>query len=94
MFHYRYATKGTCSSLIDFDLDENAIIRNVSFTGGCNGNLKAVSSLVEGMEVEKVVERLQGIECGFKKTSCGDQLTKGLLAGLAEYNDKKAKGEL
>ena len=74
---YTYKTSGTCSTQIDFELDGN-VIHNVRFTGGCNGNLKAVSSLVEGQTVENVVERLAGIKCGFKNTSCGDQLSKSL----------------
>ena len=75
---YTYKTSGTCSTQIDFELDGN-VIHNVRFTGGCNGNLKAVSSLVEGQTVDNVVERLAGIKCGFKNTSCGDQLSKALL---------------
>ena len=75
---YTYKTSGTCSTQIDFELDGN-VIHNVRFTGGCNGNLKAVSSLVEGQTVENVVERLAGIKCGFKNTSCGDQLSNALL---------------
>ena len=75
---YTYKTSGTCSTQIDFERDGN-VIHNVRFTGGCNGNLKAVSSLVEGQTVENVVERLAGIKCGFKNTSCGDQLSKALL---------------
>ena len=75
---YTYKTSGTCSTQIDFELDGN-VIHNVRFTGGCNGNLKAVSSLVGGQTVENVVERLAGIKCGFKNTSCGDQLSKALL---------------
>ena len=75
---YTYKTSGTCSTQIDFELDGN-VIHNVRFTGGCNGNLKAVSSLVEGQTVENVVERLAGIKCGFKNTSCGDQLSTALL---------------
>lgn len=88
MFHYRYKTKGTCSTFIDFDVDEGEVIRNVAFTGGCNGNLKAVSSLVEGLKAETVVEKLQGIECGFKGTSCGDQLSKGVLEAIKAYKEQ------
>ena len=75
--HHTYKTKGTCSTQIDFDI-ENSKIYNVKYTGGCNGNLKAIASLVEGQEVDNVIERLNGITCGFKKTSCGDQLAKAL----------------
>lgn len=70
---YSYKTKGTCSTQIDFDI-EGDVITNVSFTGGCNGNLKSISKLVEGMTVDFITEKLGGITCGFKNTSCGDQL--------------------
>ena len=75
--HHTYKTKRTCSTQIDFDIENNKIY-NVKYTGGCNGNLKAIASLVEGQEIEEVIERLNGITCGFKKTSCGDQLAKAL----------------
>lgn len=74
---YTYKTKGTCSSQIDFEL-ENGNIHNVSFTGGCNGNLKAIGKLVEGQNIDTVISKLKGITCGFKQTSCGDQLAKAL----------------
>jgi len=70
---YHFRTKGTCSQSIDFDLDGN-IVRNVSFSGGCNGNLKAISTLVEGMTVEEIEQKLKGNTCGFRSTSCADQL--------------------
>lgn len=79
--HYTYKTKGTCSTQIDFDIEDNKL-HNVSYIGGCNGNLKAVSSLVEGQDVENVISRLKGIKCGFKQTSCGDQLSKALEEAL------------
>ena len=72
---YIYKTKGTCSTEIELDLDGN-IVRNVKFTGGCNGNLQAIPKLVEGLTVEQVEEKIGGIKCGFKNTSCGDQLAK------------------
>lgn len=75
--HYTYKTKGTCSTQIDFDIKENKIY-NVEYTRGCNGNLKAIASLVEGQELDTVIEKLEGITCGFKNTSCGDQLAKAL----------------
>lgn len=78
--HYR--TKGTCSSFIDFDLDGD-IIHNVRFTGGCNGNLKGIGILVEGMRAQDVIDRLEGTTCGFKSTSCPDQLAKALKEALA-----------
>lgn len=74
---YSYKTKGTCSTNIDFDI-ENDRIYNVSFTGGCNGNLKAVSKLVEGEKVEDVIKKLSGIKCSFRDTSCADQFSKAL----------------
>ena len=78
---YTYTTKGTCSSQITFDLNDG-IVSNVSFVRGCNGNLKAISKLVEGMSVEEAVKRLRGICCGSKPTSCPDQLTIALEEAL------------
>lgn len=72
-----YKTQGTCSSLIEVDV-ENGIVDDVRFTGGCNGNLKGISSLVKGMPVKDVIERLEGIRCGNKATSCPDQLCQAL----------------
>lgn len=74
---YKYNTKGTCASKIEFEV-ENEIVKNVKFTGGCNGNLKAISALVEGQPKDKVIKLLKGIKCGFKDTSCGDQLARAL----------------
>lgn len=76
---YTYNTKGVCSSTITFEI-ENDIVTSVQFVGGCNGNLKGISSLVVGMKVDDVIERLNGIRCGFKSTSCPDQLAKALTA--------------
>ena len=75
--HYEYKTQNTCSRKIEFDLIDNKV-HNVSFTGGCNGNLKGISKIVEGMTVEQVKEKFTGITCGFKKTSCPDQLAKAV----------------
>ena len=72
---YIYKTKGTCSSQIELELDGN-IVRKVKFTGGCPGNLQAIPRLVEGLTVEEVEQRIAGIKCGLKNTSCGDQLAK------------------
>ncbi len=80
---YSYRTMGTCSSRIDFEL-EDGILKNVQFTGGCNGNLKGISSLVEGMKAEDVIKKLEGTKCGFKQTSCPDQLANALKAALQE----------
>ena len=74
---YTYETHGTCSRKIEFEI-ENGIVKNGRFTGGCNGNLKAVSALVEGQPKEKVIKLLKGINCGTKGTSCGDQLARAL----------------
>ena len=69
-----YKTKGTCSTQIDIEVDGD-IIKSVRFTGGCNGNLQGVSRLVEGMKAEDAIDKLRGIKCGFKPTSCPDQLS-------------------
>ena len=69
-----YKTKGTCSTQIDIEMDGD-IIKNVKFNGGCNGNLQGISKLVEGMRGEDAIARLRGIRCGFKPTSCPDQLS-------------------
>lgn len=78
---YNYRTNGTCSREISFDLEGN-IVRNVSFVGGCNGNLKAVSALVEGATVEEINQRCGGITCGMKQTSCADQLARAVREAL------------
>lgn len=72
---YTYKTKGTCSTQIKLNIDGD-VITNVSFTGGCNGNLKAIPALVNGLTVDEIEKKLSGITCGFKQTSCGDQLAK------------------
>ena len=74
---YEYKTKGTCSQKIFFDI-ENGKVKNVQFLGGCNGNLKGIGKLVEGMPVEQVISTLEGTTCGFKPTSCPDQLAQAL----------------
>lgn len=74
---YTYKTKGTCSSDIKLDV-ENGIVKEVTFWGGCNGNLQGLSRLVKGMSVEAVITRLEGIRCGGRPTSCPDQLRKAL----------------
>ena len=76
---YRYKTKNVCSSEISFDLEGNKL-HNVVFTGGCNGNLKAIGKLVEGMDADQVIALLKGNTCGPNFTSCADQLTKAILA--------------
>lgn len=76
---YQYKTKGTCSQMILFDLEDNKV-KNVSFLGGCNGNLKGIAALVEGMDIDDVISRVEGVKCGMKSTSCPDQLAKALKA--------------
>ncbi|MCD7871946.1 MAG: TIGR03905 family TSCPD domain-containing protein [Clostridiales bacterium] len=76
---YSYKTKGTCSSKIDIEIaDDGKTILNVKFTGGCNGNLKGLGAMVKGEKIEDVIKKLNGIKCGFKSTSCPDQLAKAL----------------
>lgn len=75
--HKTYKTKGTCSTTIDFDIENNKIY-NLEFTGGCNGNTKGISALVEGQDINEIKTRLKGIKCGFKQTSCPDQLARAL----------------
>ena len=76
---YEYKTSGTCSRSILFDVVDGKV-QNVQFIGGCNGNLKGIAALVEGMDVDTVIERVQGVTCGMKKTSCPDQLAQALIA--------------
>lgn len=78
-----YKPIGVCASQIDFEI-ENDIVKSVRFTGGCNGNTQGVAKLVEGMQVQDVIDRLSGIKCGFKSTSCPDQLAKALAANISK----------
>ncbi len=75
---YHYQTQGTCSQAIDFEIDANGILHNVVFYGGCNGNLQGISKLVEGMKVEDVIAKIDGISCSGGPTSCPDQLAIAL----------------
>ena len=79
--NYTYKTAGTCSSKIELELDGD-VVHNVKFTGGCDGNLKAIPALVAGLTVAEVEQKIGGIHCGFKNTSCGDQLAKACRAAL------------
>jgi len=79
---YQYKTKGTCSQMIYFDLEDNKV-KNVQFLGGCNGNLKGIAALVEGMDIDEVISRVEGLKCGMKATSCPDQLAQALKAAKA-----------
>lgn len=80
---YHYTPKGVCSRSIDFSV-EDGVITDVKFMGGCNGNLKGISALVKGMNIDDVIERLSGIKCGFKDTSCPAQLA----LALGEFKEK------
>ena len=79
MRHITYQTTGTCSKQIDIDIDDENRVQAVNFTGGCHGNLQGISQLVRGMKVDEVVKKLQGIRCGYKSTSCPDQLATALM---------------
>ena len=80
---HTYRTQGTCSQAIAFDLDDG-IVTNVQFYGGCNGNTQGVAKLVDGMKAEDIIAKLEGIQCGFKGTSCPDQLSKAIRQALME----------
>ena len=80
-----YKTQGVCSQKIDFDIEDGKV-RNVRFYGGCNGNTQGVARLVEGMDVNEAIARMEGIQCGFKGTSCPDQLAKALNQALNTKN--------
>ena len=79
---YEYKTKGTCSRTIHFSIEDGKVT-NVSFEGGCHGNLQGISALVEGMDAAEVIKRVKGIKCGMKPTSCPDQLAHALEQALA-----------
>ena len=76
---FQYKTKGTCAQMIVFDVEDNKL-KNVKFMGGCNGNLKGIGALVEGMDIDEVISRIEGTTCGMKSTSCPDQLAQALKA--------------
>lgn len=82
---FTYYPQGTCSSQIDFDLDEQNVIRDVQFIGGCHGNLQGISVLLRGMQATEAISKLRGIRCGYKNTSCPDQLANALSQAM----DKK-----
>lgn len=81
--NYTYKTKGTCSQGIEFEIVDNKI-HNVQFIGGCSGNTQGVSRLIEGMDVNEAISRIEGIRCGFRPTSCPDQLATALKQALAK----------
>lgn len=80
---YTFYPQGVCSMMIELELDDD-VITDVIFTGGCNGNLSGISRLIKGMKAQDVIERLQGTTCGFKDTSCPDQLSRALRQALDE----------
>ena len=80
--HYTYRTSGTCSTKIDFEINDGKIT-DVVFTSGCNGNLKAIGKLVDGWTADDISEKLSGNTCGFRDTSCADQLAKAVMAAKA-----------
>ena len=83
---YTYIPQGVCSTKVDFEI-EDGVVKNVSFLGGCNGNLKAISALVEGMPVDEVTKKLSGISCGKKSTSCTDQLATALKKAVEKSSE-------
>lgn len=82
--HHTYRTQGTCSSQVDFELDSDSIVHDIAYTHGCNGNLKAIGILAEGLPAADVIEKLGGLRCGSRATSCGDQLARALERALEE----------
>jgi uncharacterized protein (TIGR03905 family) len=92
MFHYDYLTANTCSNVISLDLDGN-VVHNIQFMGGCNGNLKAISLLLEGKTVEEIENKLTGVLCGKRPTSCSDQLAKAVRAAYNASTDPDYKPE-
>lgn len=85
---FDYRTRGTCSTKIEFEI-EDGIITALAYTGGCNGNLQGISKLAVGMPAEEIMEKLRGIRCGMKDTSCPDQLAKALELALAKMKESQ-----
>lgn len=93
MFHFDYLTEGTCSKLISLDLD-GEIVKNIKFMGGCDGNLKTIPVLLEGWSVDQIEQKLAGITCGRRGTSCADQLAKAVRAALLASKDPNYRSPL
>ena len=93
MFHFDYITEGTCSKLISMDIDGETV-KNITFLGGCDGNLKAIPVLLDGWTVDGIEEKLSGITCGRRNTSCSDQLARAVRAGLIASKDPNYKSPL
>ena len=85
---YKYTPEGVCSLEMIFEINDNDIIQHLEVVGGCNGNLKGISKLIEGMNVYEVINKLSGIKCGLKSTSCPDQISKALKNYL---NNRKSE---
>lgn len=83
---FKHKNKGTCSSLVQFEI-ESGKLHNVEFTGGCDGNLSGISALLEGMDAKEAVKRLKGLKCGFKSTSCPDQLSRAIEEALTSSEE-------
>ena len=83
---YTNQTQGTCSSQIDFELDGQGVIQDVQFLGGCHGNLQGIAVLLRGMKATEAIAKLQGIRCGYKNTSCPDQLANALQQAMASQH--------
>lgn len=83
---FEFPNVGTCSKLTKIVLNEDHTIESIEVVGGCNGNLKGICSIVRGMKAEQVIERFENVKCGFRSTSCPDQIAKNLKKALAEMN--------
>lgn len=86
---YQYQTQGTCSKFIEFEIDDNLVLHNVVFYGGCNGNLQGIGRLVEGMPASEVISKIEGVRCSGGPTSCPDQLACALKEVLSQINNKQ-----
>ena len=82
--HYTCDVRGVCSRMVSFDLNENNVVSNIEFVGGCNGNLQGIARLAEGKTAEELIDLLEGVRCGFKNTSCPDQFANALRRTLEE----------
>ena len=86
MKHFSYNTRGVCARCVEFDVDtDNNTVKNVKFTGGCSGNTQGVCALIDGMNIDEAISRISGIRCGFKSTSCPDQLASALIEAKKEF---------
>lgn len=92
MKHYTCKVQGVCSRSVSFDLDDKNIVSNIEFVGGCNGNLKGIALLAAGRPAEELIDLLEGVQCGFKPTSCPDQFA-GALRGVLEEQALEALKE-